>query len=84
MREMVRSQEKRKDDKRPPEEIPLEERADDIVYSPVPPSRDGEWTPKSEFPPEAPEFARPREEREISKKGEERIAKEQAGDEEEE
>lgn len=83
---MVRRKEKRKDDKRPPEEIPLEERADDIVYSPVPPDHDGEWTPKSEFPPEAPEFTRPRLEREISKKGEERIAKEQAdeGDEEEE
>jgi len=74
--QMADDPKKRRDD-RPPEEIPFEEKGDDIVYSPVPPDID-EGPPESNLPPEAPETPTPREEHEISKKGEERIAKQQA------
>lgn len=68
---------KRRRDDRPVEEIPFEEKGDDIVYSPVPPELD-EGPPGSNLPPEAPETPTPRAEHEVSKKGEERIAKQQA------
>ncbi|MDK2989607.1 MAG: hypothetical protein PWR16_1136 [Methanoculleus sp.] len=68
---------KRRRDDRPPEEIPFEEKGDDIVYSPVPPALGNEAQEKSR-PPGAPETPTPREEHGISKKGEERIAKQQA------
>ena len=76
VRQMAEDPKKRKED-RPPEEIPLDEKGDDIVYSPVPSEIDEEPL-KSSLPPEAPVSPKPREEREISKKGEERIAREQA------
>lgn len=67
---------KRRDD-RPDEEIPFEKKGDDIVYSPVPPAL-GNAARERSRPPGAPETPTPREEREISKKGEERIARQQA------
>jgi len=52
-------------------------RGDDIVYSLVPPALGNEARERSR-PPGAPETPTPREEHEISKKGEERIARQQA------
>jgi len=68
---------KKRRDNRPDEEIPFEEKGTDIVYSPVPPTLGNEGREKSR-PPGAPETLTPREEHEISKKGEERIARQQA------
>jgi len=72
---------KKRRDNRPDEEIPFEEKGTDIVYSPVPPTLGNEGREKSR-PPGAPETLTPREEHEISKKGEERIARQPVEDDE--
>ena len=70
---------KKRRDNRPDEEIPFDEKGDDIVYSPVPPALGDEARERSR-PPGAPETPTPREEHEISKKGGERIARQQVED----
>ena len=63
-------------EKPPDEEIPFEDKGTDIVYSPVPPALGDEARERSR-PPGAPETPTPRAEHETSKKGEERIARQQ-------
>ncbi|HOI13555.1 MAG TPA: hypothetical protein PLG75_06840 [Methanoculleus sp.] len=76
------AQERRRRRPEPPEEeIPFEDKGTDIVYSPVPSELGDEGRAKSR-PPGAPETPTPREEHEISKKGEERIARQQVEDDE--
>uniref|UniRef100_UPI001FB2837E hypothetical protein n=1 Tax=Methanoculleus chikugoensis TaxID=118126 RepID=UPI001FB2837E len=74
---------KRRRDDRSPEEFPFEGgKGDGIDYSPVPSEPGDEGHEKSRPPGGAPETPTPREEHEISKKGEERIARQQVeGDE---
>ena len=72
------AQERRRRRPEPPkEEIPFEDKGTEIVYRPVPSELGDEGREKSR-PPGAPETPTPREEHEISKKGEERIARQQA------
>jgi len=74
---------RRRLDEGPAEEEPFEDRGTDIVYSPVP-AELGDEGRKPSHPPGAPETPTPRAEHETSKKGEERIARQQVeGDEEE-
>lgn len=76
------AQERRRRRPEPPEEeIPFEDRGTEIVYSQVPSELGDEGRAKSR-PPGAPENPTPREEHEISKKGEERIARQQVEDDE--
>ena len=71
------AQEQKKRQVEPPdEEIPFEDKGTDIVYSPVPPALGDEARERSR-PPGAPETPTPRAEHETSKKGEERIARQQ-------
>lgn len=80
----MEEQRRRKREEGPAEEVPFEDRGTDIVYSPVPAELGDEGRAPSR-PPGAPETPRPRAEHETSKKGEERIARQQVeGDEEEE
>ncbi|MDV2481449.1 hypothetical protein F8E02_05410 [Methanoculleus sp. Wushi-C6] len=70
-------EQRRKREDRPDEEIPFEDKGTDIVYSPVPAELGDEGRERSR-PPGAPETPTPRAEHEQSKKGEERIARQQA------
>jgi len=69
---------RRRRDEQPDEEIPFEDKGTDIVYSPVPAELGNEGRDPSR-PPGAPKTPTPRAEHERSKKGEERIAREQGG-----
>jgi len=68
---------RRKPEEGPADEVPFEDKGTDIVYSPVPAELGDEGRERSR-PPGAPETPTPRAEHERSKKGEERIARQQA------
>lgn len=72
----VAQEQRRKREDRPDEEIPFEDKGTEIVYSPVP-AELGDEGQRPGQPPEAPDTPTPQAEHETSKKGEERIARQQ-------